>query len=309
MIASLHDSDLALYHTLETGAVWFPRPLRWTSIRGAKATDALNGLITNDVGTLGVGHAHAAAALAPKGKMLCDMIVVRESDEALLVGVAPLANDGWLAMLRKYVNPRLAKVADESERYHASIVVGPTAERVAKASEALATPFPLAMRSPAFLVLADATAPAGTASELSAALGAAGGTQGSELLWSIARVEAGIPEWGVDMDENTIPQEANLDSLGAISFTKGCYTGQETVARIHFRGHVNRHLRGVLAREPIAAGDSITDSSGKVVGEVRSAVVSPRLGAIGLAMLRREIELGGAVTIGSQQAVVASLPF
>lgn len=309
MIASLHDSDLALYHTLETGAVWFPRPLRWTSMRGAKATDALNGLITNDVSTLGVGHAHAAAALAPKGKMLCDMIVVRESDEALLVGVAPLANDGWLAMLRKYVNPRLAKVADESERYHASVVVGPTAERVAKASEAIATPFPFAMRAPALLVLADAMTAGGAAADVAAAFDAAGGTQGSELLWSIARVEAGIPEWGTDMDENTIPQEVNLDSLGAISFTKGCYTGQETVARIHFRGHVNRHLRGVLAREPLVAGDSITDASGKAVGDVRSAVVSPRLGPIALAMLRREIEPGGAVSVAGQQAVVAGLPF
>ena len=63
--------------------------------------------------------------------------------------------------------------------------------------------------------------------------------------WEIARIEAGRPEWGIDIDESTIPQEANLDELHAISYTKGCYTGQETVARVHFRGHVNRHLRGL----------------------------------------------------------------
>ena len=65
--------------------------------------------------------------------------------------------------------------------------------------------------------------------------------------WDIARVEAGRPEWGIDMDDNTIPQEANFDALHAISYTKGCYVGQETVARVHFRGHVNKHLRGVRA--------------------------------------------------------------
>jgi len=63
----------------------------------------------------------------------------------------------------------------------------------------------------------------------------------------IARVEAGRPEWGLDIDDNTIPQEANFDELHAISYTKGCYVGQETVARVHFRGHVNKHLRGIHA--------------------------------------------------------------
>jgi len=72
---------------------------------------------------------------------------------------------------------------------------------------------------------------------------AAGVNAGSRETWEIARIEAGRPEWGVDMDDSTLPQEANFDELGAISYTKGCYIGQETVARVHFRGHVNRFLR------------------------------------------------------------------
>jgi len=118
----------------------------------------------------------------------------------------------------------------------------------------------------------------------------------------------------VDMDENTLPQEANMEELEAISFTKGCYTGQETVARVHFRGHVNRHLRGLrfVAREAPPAAAQIFAESGKVVGDVRSAAFSPRLGGVALAMLRREVPLGATVSIrwdgGDCQAGVTALP-
>ena len=84
---------------------------------------------------------------------------------------------------------------------------------------------------------------------------AAGATPAGLGAWEIARVEAGRPEWGIDIDDTTIPQEANFDELDAISYTKGCYIGQEVVARVHFRGHVNRHLRGLRAVEPRRAAD------------------------------------------------------
>jgi len=99
----------------------------------------------------------------------------------------------------------------------------------------------------------------------------------------------------VDMDESTIPQEANLDALNAISFTKGCYTGQEVVARVHFRGHVNRHLRGLEAASPIPQGARLLDADGRDVGDVRSTAESPRRGAIALAMVRREVVPGATL--------------
>jgi folate-binding protein YgfZ len=122
----------------------------------------------------------------------------------------------------------------------------------------------------------------------------------------VARVEAGYPEWGLDVDDSTIPQEANLDALGAISYTKGCYTGQEVVARIHFRGHVNRHLRGLAfalddgaeAAEraaPIPAGAALVDEHDKPVGDVRTSARSPRLGGVALGMVRREVPVGAAL--------------
>jgi folate-binding protein YgfZ len=151
---------------------------------------------------------------------------------------------------------------------------------------------------------------------------AAGATPAGLEAWEIARVEAGRPEWGLDIDDTTIPQEANFDELHAISYTKGCYVGQETVARVHFRGHVNRHLRGVRVAgiEPPPRGATLHDESGAVVGDIRTAVRSPSLGGIALAMVRREIAPGAALvarwgsegesaTPSERRVDVAALPF
>src|SRR5205823_10456899 len=144
---------------------------------------------------------------------------------------------------------------------------------------------------------------------------AAKATPGGLETWEIARVEAGRPEWGVDIDESTLPQEANFEELHAISYTKGCYTGQETVARVHFRGHVNKHLRGLRAAsaEPPAPRASLFDATGKNVGDVRSTAASPRLGGIAMGMVRREIEVGAALIArwegGETRVDVAHLPF
>jgi folate-binding protein YgfZ len=133
--------------------------------------------------------------------------------------------------------------------------------------------------------------------------------------WEIARVEAGRVEWGIDIDDSTIPQEANFDELDAISYTKGCYIGQEVVARVHFRGHVNRHLRGLRAASADAPpqGAQLIDSSGNHVGDVRSSVASPRLGGIAIGMVRREVEPGTSLNAkwenGERRVDVTMLPF
>jgi folate-binding protein YgfZ len=133
--------------------------------------------------------------------------------------------------------------------------------------------------------------------------------------WEIARVEAGRPEWGIDIDDTTIPQEANFDDLDAISYTKGCYIGQEVVARVHFRGHVNRHLRGLRAASVDAppTGAQLIDDSGNHVGDVRSAVASPRLGGIAIGMVRREVAPGVSLNAkwegGERRVDVTALPF
>src|SRR5258708_1341674 len=130
-----------------------------------------------------------------------------------------------------------------------------------------------------------------------------------------ARIEAGRPLWGIDMDESTLAQEVNLEALGAVSFTKGCYTGQEVVARLHFRGHVNRRLMGLRVEGATAPtrGSELTNLEGASCGDVRSSIVSPRFGPIALGMVRREGDAGMQVITrvddDAVRAEVVALPF
>ncbi len=131
----------------------------------------------------------------------------------------------------------------------------------------------------------------------------------SEAAAEIVRVEHGRPRYGIDLDESTIPQEAGLNER-AVSFTKGCYVGQETVARLHYRGKPNRHLRGLRLSEPSEPGAALALGE-RSVGSLGSSVLSPRLGPIGLALVRREAEPGATVSVGEHgaSAVVVELPF
>lgn len=337
--APLSSDDVEAHHALRRDAVWFEGDLHWSSIEGPKAIDALNGLVTNDVSQLAVGMSQHAVALTAKGKVVCDMIIVRISDERLMLAMLPHCLPAWLELARKYINPRLAKVADERERWVTWMCYGvnapqalgelaaapsPAESAPGSASGALAEwpawshgmldsgPAPVrCIRAPLMGVLPGfvVVAEAGDAEVVRAALEASGRPRGSQAVWDLARVEAGRPAFGADMDENTIPQEANLDTLGAISFTKGCYTGQETVARVHFRGHVNRHLRGLMASAPLPQHGRVLDATGKDVGDVRSSALSPRLGPVAMAMIRREVAPGATVTVEGQEATVVELPF
>jgi folate-binding protein YgfZ len=112
----------------------------------------------------------------------------------------------------------------------------------------------------------------------------------------------------VDIDDTTIPQEAGLNQR-AVSFSKGCYVGQETVARLHYKGKPNRALRGLRLSAPAAAGDPVRLGE-RELGTVGTAVVSPGEGPIALAILRREAHVGDTVSVGDGiSAEVADLPF
>lgn len=307
---------------------------------GAKAGDVLTGLVTNDVTALAAGQGQYAVALSPKGKVVADLRILR-TEADFITDASPRSRDGWNGIVRKYVNPRLAKYVDESAAMQALGVYGVQARHVVEqmtgiGATALSILAPYAhvtvardgaslvvVRSPDLAVEGfDLLAPAAALDRVWASAIAARATPAGHAAWEIARVEAGWPEYGVDMDDATIPQEANLDALNAISWTKGCYTGQELVARVHFRGHVNRTLRGLKftgALPPLRA--ALFDATSKAVGEITSAVASPRLGAIGLGMVRREVETGatlaarwaagpsGDQSAGESQVEVVPLPF
>jgi folate-binding protein YgfZ len=157
----------------------------------------------------------------------------------------------------------------------------------------------------------------------------AGATAASETAAEIVRVERGRPRYGIDMDESTIPQEAGLNER-AVSFTKGCYVGQETVARLHWKGKPNRYLRGLRFSTPADAAIAASAADGelappanapasgeelrlgeRLVGHVGSVVESPRLGAIGLALVRREASPGDTLAVGEcgAAAELVELPF
>ena len=307
---------------------------------GPKAADVLTGLVTNDVAALAVGQGQYAVALSPKGKIVSDMRVLRTETD-FITDASPRSREGWNAIVRKYVNPRLSKYTDESDALREIGVYGVQARHVVEHATGIGAsalgimpPYThvsitkdgaamIVVRSPELgLEGFDLFVPASSYERVWAAVVSARATPAGYAAWDIARVEAGRPEFGVDMDDTTIPQEANLDAFDAVSYTKGCYTGQETVARVHFRGHVNRTLRGLKltgALPPSRA--SLFDATGKAVGDLTSGVASPRLGAIGLGMVRREVETGATLTArwatgasgdsaaGEAQAEVVALPF
>jgi folate-binding protein YgfZ len=316
------------------------------SLSGPKAAELLTGLVTNDVLALAAGAGLYAGMLTAKGKIIADVRILAGvgAPDRLLVDAPSRAADALLATIRKYVNPRLAPYRDERATLALLGVYGPRARDVIAAATgadpaavgALAPHHHVAVappaeegvlavvgssgvtivRSPALLVDGwDLVVDAGLAEALRARLVEAGAAPVTPDAWELARVEAGRPEWGVDMDESTIPQEANFDELDAISYTKGCYTGQETVARIHFRGHVNRHLRHLRVEGDVAPprGAELVDDAGKVLGDVRSAVRSPRAGTIAIAMVRREVIPGTGLRVrwdgGESRGVVGLLPY
>ena len=340
-VVMAYGSVAAEYEALHSRAAVFDRSHRGRlRVKGARAAEMVTGMVTNDVAALVPGQGCYAAALTAKGKIVADVRIFVEED-GILVDSPPRSAGAWAAMVKKFVNPRIAPHQDESAALRDIGVFGATARHVvseltgvqAPALTALA-PYShvtvqvegvtlLLVKAPELDVEGfELIVPAESFDVFWTRAVAAGATPAGLDAWEIARVEAGRPEWGVDIDDTTIPQEANFDALHAISYTKGCYVGQETVARVHFRGHVNKHLRGIRAAgvEPVHTGATLFDDTGAQVGDVRSAVRSPRLGAIALAMIRREVEPGAALvarwTVEGDEAStqerrvdVAALPF
>lgn len=161
----------------------------------------------------------------------------------------------------------------------------------------------------------DVLLPADRLDALQNALVSAGAVLAGHAVLDVLRIEAGQPRWGAELNEDVFPLEAGLEDR-AISTTKGCYTGQEVIIRILHRGHVNRHLRGLLLGDvptPAAGTELFREGQQKAVGHVTSACLSPALGqTIALGYVRREIEIGQGLRVGAPDGVgarVVSLPF
>jgi folate-binding protein YgfZ len=286
------------------------------ALSGAGAKEFLQGQVSNDVLALSPGTGCYATLLTPKGKMLADLRILDAGDELLLdterVALQELFNVirrfslGYDVALHKrtlesglisLLGPESARVTGAGslggeEHTHAPVQVGSVQARAIRTELGI-----------------DLLCDAAQTAALTAALVSAGAVVISEAIADTVRIERGRPRYGVDLDDTVIPQEADLNGR-AVSFTKGCYVGQETVARLHYRGKPNRHLRGLRLTTPVDSGAEITFGD-RVVGHLGSVGHSPSLGPVSLALVRREAPPGSQVQVGPDEveAVVVELPF
>jgi folate-binding protein YgfZ len=270
------------------------------TVRGSEAADFLQGQVSNDVEALEPGNGCYATVLTHKGKLRTDLRVLRGDDwfwlDTEAIGHAVLEH-----MLRTYSLGRDVQYEDLTESRALLSVVGPASrERLDAAPPEEENSFVTGEHGVyvATLLGVDVICDPGTTLGIEPV---------SEEAAECVRIEAGRPRLGLDMDSETMPQEAGINER-AVSFSKGCYVGQETVARLHYRGRPNRHLRGLRLSEPAERGAEIV-FGGKAVGRLGSTCTSPRLGPIALALLRREAEPGATVEVGGAPAEVVGLPF
>jgi len=305
------------YKTLTEGCGLLERSERGKlALSGPGAKAFLAGQVTNDVEALFPGGGCYAAFLTPKGKMLGDLRVLDAGDE-LLLDTERVALQALFDMIRRF------KIGYELQLHKRTVergllsLIGPDAVRIAHAEEladvehanALVEIEGIAAIAARTDTGVDLICDAADTDELAQTLRKRGAMPVSEQAAEIVRVERGCPRYGVDLDDSVIPQEAGLNER-AVSFTKGCYVGQETVARLHYKGKPNRHLRGLRLSEPAPAGAELRLGE-RAVGHLSSSVISPTYGPIGLALVRREAKPGATVSVGEHgvNAEVLEPPF
>src|SRR5919202_4428663 len=279
-IAETHD---AAYRALtESAGVVDRSELGKLALTGEQAAEMLNGQVSNDVEALAPGTGCYAALLTNKGKMLGDLRVLDTGDELLLI-CERIALQALFDQIRRGAIGWQAELHKRTLQQALLSVIGPRAREATGAGDLPADEH--ANRpgeiggAPALLVATDlgvdVVCAAGDAARVRAALVEAGAAAVDEGAAEIVRVESGRPRYGIDVDDTTIPQEAGLNDR-AVSFTKGCYVGQETVARLHYKGKPNRHLRGLRLAQPAERGEELRLGE-KAVGRLGSVAVSPAL--------------------------------
>jgi len=276
-------------------------------LTGSEAAEFLQGQVSNDVEALEPGQGCYATLLDHKGKLRTDLRVLRLAADRILVDAEPGGRRPLAHNFEMYSLGRDVRSKDVSDEHVVLSLVGPRAREVLAEPPAEAEH---ACNEGAYGVQVttdvgvDLIVPAAQAGQARAELDV---PEADEQAAEVVRVERGRPRLGLDMDASTMPQEAGLNER-AVSFTKGCYVGQETVARLHYKGKPNRHMRGLALTAPAHHGDPIMLGE-KQVGTVGSVAESPAHGLIALALVRREAEPGDEVDVAGSPARVADLPF
>jgi tRNA-modifying protein YgfZ len=293
------------------------------ALRGADVLRYLHAVCTQDTAGLRPGDATEALLLSPKGRIEYAFRLAVLADGVLLDTDGDAA-PALAERLARFVFRYDVTVAEPASG--AVSLLGPAADRALAAAGLPGGPggpggsrgAPRSTEASSLDLVAHRTAvgvdlvgPA--APEAAAAIGRAGVAAGPAELWELVRVERGLPRAGRELTDDVLAEEAGL--LGShVHLDKGCYPGQETVARVHNLGQVQRRLAG-LRFGPVPAGDlpappvDLVTEDGRRAGQLRSVVDHPELGAIGLAYVRRVVEPGHAVLAGTHPATVVELPF
>ena len=305
------------YEAATAAAGWVDRSERGKlALTGAGAKEFLQGQVSNDVLGLTPGNGCYAAFLTPKGKMLGDLRIL-DADSELLLDTERVALQELFNMIRRFSLGYDVQLHKRTLETGLVSLLGPDSERIGgitvpdevEHAHLMTTLDGIDVRAVRTDTGIDLICESDRTDELAHALSARGAEQISDATAECVRIERGRPRYGIDLDDSVIPQEAGLNNR-AVSFQKGCYVGQETVARLFYRGKPNRQLRGLRLSEPAPVGSELVFGD-RVVGRLSSVAASPRFGEIGLALVRREAPSGSDLLVGDQRvsAVVTELPF
>jgi tRNA-modifying protein YgfZ len=284
-------------------------------VSGEEAAECLQGQLTNDVEALSPGEGQYAALLDRKGHMQADMRVLCTAAGEIWIDTEPETLAGVQRHLEMYKIGREVAIADLTGERAILTLIGPRSVEIAGTAALpehaceTASVGGVACLAVGTAGGVDLIAKRAEVGRLREALIEAGAVEVGAEAAEVVRIEAGTPRFGAEMSAETMPAEAGIVE-GAVSFTKGCYIGQEPVARLHYKGRPNRHLHGLELSAPAAPGASLMLGE-KEVGRIGSACVSPARGPIALAIVRREAEPGAELAVGEDgvTARVVDLPF
>lgn len=292
----MNSEDLKTYEHIRSGGSGFYEQKRGLiAVWGKEAVQFLDGMITNDMKTLEGGQQMLAAFPNAQGRLLAVVRVLKQ-DERFLFETEEATREKVFQNLFRFTFAGDFFVEDLSDKYKYFSITG-------SEPRAVATGFQFGSTNSTDLFIEDDKADDFRAELVSTDL-----ANITDRLYETLRIESGIPKYGVDMDETTIVPELGL--YGLISYNKGCYIGQEIIARIHFRGHVAKRLTGlVLTDRLIELGLMSRDI--KNAGRITSFTFSPKLGkTVALAFVRYDyLASGTELFAGSNSAIVTELPF
>ena len=291
-----NDTENTYEHIRSGGSGIYKQKRGLIAVWGKEAVQFLDGLISNDMKTLEEGQQMLAAFPNAQGRLLAVVRMLRQG-EKYLFETEDATREKVYQNLFRFTFAGDFFVEDLSEQYRYVEVFG--SEPGAVADGFL---FKSAFSTSHFVEN-------DKAEDLKTGLITNGSVEIPNDLYETLRIESGIPKYGVDMDETTIVPELGIDGL--ISYNKGCYIGQEIIARIYFRGHVAKRLTGLIMSEPVAAGSELLTPEGKNAGRITSVTFSPKLDkTIALALVRYDyLASGTELMVGDVTATVADLPF